>query len=47
MNWGGLWDIAIMEVTPSVEFNTFFSLLVVFGLMGVMCGILVRLISRS
>ena len=47
MNWGGVWDIVVMNVGPSIEFNYMFTLVCVFGLIGVMVGMLVRLISRS
>lgn len=45
--WGGVWDVAVINVTAYPEFNFFFTLMVVFGLIAWMIGLVINVIVRS
>ncbi len=48
LDLGGTWSFNVPEIIPgSTEFNFFFTLVMVFGLVCIPVGALVRLISRS
>jgi hypothetical protein len=47
MPWGGVWDVLILQITPYPEYNFFFTLVAVAGLVAVMLNMVIRVISRS
>ena len=47
LEWGGVWSIATVQVTGIPIFDFFFTLVLVFGLVGWLCGLLWKLAVRS
>lgn len=47
MGWGESLYVAVIQLTPYPEFNLFFTFMAIGGLIGAMCNMLVRVISRS
>jgi hypothetical protein len=46
-DWGTLWEVNVVPVTNYPMFDYFFTLVLVFGVMSWMCGLLFKLITRS
>jgi hypothetical protein len=46
-DWGTVWDVFTVPVTDNDMFNYFFTLVLLFGIISWMCGLLFKLITRS
>lgn len=46
-DWGTLWEVNTVQVTGNGMFDYFFTLILLFGIMSMMCGWLFKIIVKS
>ena len=46
-DWGTVWEVNTVQVTGNPMFDYFFTLVLLFGTISMMCGWLFKIITRS
>ena len=46
-DWGAVWEVNTVQVTGYPMFDYFFTLVLLFGMISMMCGWLFKMITRS